>query len=442
MKSPLSLPQYLSAAAVSWCATVVGGWVSFTSVAIPKMMTTTEEEEEFLIDLNTGSWIISILSIGLVAGCLVGGYINQRIGARRIFLYSAPLACLTWVLIAVSPSTMVVLVSRFLSGVLFGVYQATCKVYNAEIAHPDMRGSLGTIISNMYALGSLYTYILGSLIQSWRIIAWLQIIPCFLLGVSVFFVPDSPYWLVERGREEDARTSLKILRGSGYNVEPELVEIINKKRSKEEHGRSVVQTLCSQEFFWPFLRLGSLMMLTQWAGMNVVTAYMVNIFMMSGTSIHPELAPVLVSSIQQLLAMISTLVLRVSPRKPLFLLCSTIIAMAHTCMGTFSYLTMQDTEPGSSYGWVPILCVVSVTASQTIGFMAVVQLLMAESFPTEIRFPSGLNYSSCIKQLFSGVMLLVFVEHLLLSTCLGQPSFILYFLKTLDFMEHSGYMEL
>ena len=395
MKSPLSLPQYLSAVAVSWCATVVGGWVSFTSVAIPKMMTTTEEEE-FLIDLNTGSWIISILSIGLVLGCLVGGYINQRIGARRIFLYSAPLACLTWVLIAVSPSTMVVLVSRFLSGVLFGVYQATCKVYNAEIAHPDMRGSLGTIISNMYALGSLYTYILGSLIQSWRIIAWLQIIPCFLLGVSVFFVPDSPYWLVERGREEDARISLKILRGSGYNVEPELVEIINKKRSKEEHGRSVVQTLCSQEFFWPFLRLGSLMMLTQWAGMNVVTAYMVNIFMMSGTSIHPELAPVLVSSIQQLLAMISTLVLRVSPRKPLFLLCSTIIAMAHTCMGTFSYLTMQDTEPGSSYGWVPILCVVSVTASQTIGFMAVVQLLMAESFPTEIRFPSGLNYSSCI----------------------------------------------
>ena len=127
------------------------------------------------------------------------------------------------------------------------------------------------------------------------------------------------------------------------------------------------------------------MMLTQWAGMNVVTAYMVNIFMMSGTSIQPEIAPVLVSSIQQVLAMISTLVLRVSPRKPLFLLCATIIAGSHTCMGTFSYLTRHDTEPGVSYGWVPILCVVSVTASQTIGFLAVVQLLMAESFPTEIR---------------------------------------------------------
>ena len=93
---------------------------------------------------------------------------------------------------------------------LFGLFQANGKVYNAEIAHKDLRGSLGTVISNMYCLGSLYTYITGYFIHrsvssfdkesfllhlsSWRTVAWLQLLPCALLGVSVYFVPNSPYW--------------------------------------------------------------------------------------------------------------------------------------------------------------------------------------------------------------------------------------------------------
>merc|ERR1719427_324553 len=111
-------------------------------------------------------------------GCFLGGFVNQKIGAKRVFLFSAPLAALTWAMVALSHKIWVIFLSRILSGIVFGVFQANGKVYNAEIAHPDMRGSLGTIIGNMYALGSLYTYILGYFIQSWRIIAWLQIIPC------------------------------------------------------------------------------------------------------------------------------------------------------------------------------------------------------------------------------------------------------------------------
>ena len=69
------------------------------------------------------------------------------------------------------------------------------------------------------------------------------------------------------------------------------------------------------------------MMITQWAGINVITAYMVNIFIMSGSSVDPSLAPILVCCVQQSLATCSTLVLRVSPRKPLFLLCACAIAV-------------------------------------------------------------------------------------------------------------------
>ena len=197
------------------------------------------------------------------------------------------------------------------------MFQANAKVYNAEIAHPDMRGSLGTIIGNMFALGSLFTYLSAYLVTSWRTVAWLQLVPCALLGLAVCFIPNSPFWLVERGREEEARASLTTLRGPHYDVEEELAEIVNKKRAKEVLGRGVLQTLASRVFLRPFFRIGVLMMITQWAGINIISSYMVTIFKDAGSSLHPELAPILVSIVQQTLALVSTGVLRWGPYPPL-----------------------------------------------------------------------------------------------------------------------------
>jgi hypothetical protein len=128
------------------------------------------------------------------------------------------------------------------------------------------------------------------------------------------------------------------------------------------------------------------MVITQSAGINVVSSYMVNIFQDSGISISPEAAPILVSVIQLALSMISTLILRVSPRKPLFLACSFFILLGQLTLGTHSFLTEGlSNEDASSYGWIPVLAVTIVQSMRTVGFMAVIQLLIAESFPTQIR---------------------------------------------------------
>ena len=85
-------------------------------------------------------------------------------------------------------------------------------------------------------------------------VAWLQLVPVCILAISVFFVPDSPYWLVERGREEEARQALLTLRGPHYDIEPEFAQIVNKKHVKEALGRGVAETLCSRVFLAPLLR--------------------------------------------------------------------------------------------------------------------------------------------------------------------------------------------
>ena len=59
---------------------------------------------------------------------------------------------------------------------------------------------------------------------------------------------------MERGREEEARKSLQVLRGPDYDLEGELAEIVAKKRAKELTGKSVGSTLASSTFLRPFLR--------------------------------------------------------------------------------------------------------------------------------------------------------------------------------------------
>jgi len=210
---------------------------------------------------------------------------------------------------------------------------------------------------------------------------------------------------VEKGRDEDARDALLWLRGPNYCVDEELQEIIDKKKEKDRRQAktSIVSVIMSMAFLRPFLRIGMLMLIVQWGGVMVIGAYMVDIFKMSGSSIHHTLAPIIVASIQLGLSIVSAMVLRVAPRKPLFLFTSLGISVAQITMGTYPYLNIGAHNPASanvdpmlvegsaSYGWIPLVCIISVSSFQVIGVMVVIQLLLAESFPTEIRsYASGI----------------------------------------------------
>ena len=116
-------------------------------------------------------------------------------------------------------------------------------------------------------------------------------------------------------------------------------------------------------------------------GMNVINLFMVNIFIQSGSSVDPKLAPILVLILEQILNFCSAFVLRVSPRKLLFLFLASGIAVSLAGLGTYNYFTKDSWD----WGWVPLFCVLAVKSFRNLGFKVVIQLSLAESFPTEIR---------------------------------------------------------
>jgi hypothetical protein len=225
--------------------------------------------------------------------------------------------------------------------------------------------------------------------------------PSVLFFVLSLFIPNSPYWLVQVDREDEARTALQWLRGGGYEVGPELDEIVEKKRQNDatkkeddkkgvaEAGRRLLDVIKSAAF----LRISVLMSLSEWSGVNVLGQYMVIIFEASGTTIlEPTSAPILVASVRVALAVTSTFVLRYSPRKPLLIGSAMVICASHCAMAAF-LSAKAGHEAGQSldaylatFGCVPLAALTLIQAAQTIGFLAVLHFnLQAESFPTEVR---------------------------------------------------------
>ncbi|TRY71827.1 hypothetical protein TCAL_01072 [Tigriopus californicus] len=396
--------QVFATLSISVTGFCTGTYHSFSAVVIPKIKRPLDEGG-WNISLEQGSWIASLFFIGTIVGSLLGGTFNQAIGAKRVINLVSPFIFVAWILATLAHSVEFLYVSRILLGTCYGIFLAVVKVYTAEITHPDFRGVTSAFYSVQLSTGLLYGFLLGYFLEDWRLVTAFMALPSLALFFLSLFIPDSPYWLVEKNQCEKARKELKRLRGSRSNYEAEFHEILTRKREKDtldneeqsDSGMRWISVGRSSRFWKPFLKIGVLMCLSELAGMNVLAQYMVIVFDESGSSVAPELAPIIVASVRLGIACISTVVLRYSPRKPLFLLCCVVICLSYVAMGSFTYLKSdldEHTSIGfiSAFGWIPLTCLVAIQGSQTIGFLSIIHFnLQAESFSTEIRsFGCGL----------------------------------------------------
>lgn len=119
--------------------------------------------------------------------------------------------CIGWALIATSDNFLQMFIGRILTGLGCAIGTSPAIVYITEVARPDLRGSLISSAPTIASLGMVLAYTKGAFL-SWRIVAWTSfgytLVPAILIQI---FVPESPVWLVSKGRIEDAAKSLKFL---------------------------------------------------------------------------------------------------------------------------------------------------------------------------------------------------------------------------------------
>ena len=174
--------------------------------------------------------------------------------------------------------------------------------YISETVHPKIRGSLATMPAFMIATGLLLAWIFGYFL-TWRMTAYLLMIPPMLLAILIIPLPESPYWLVEHNNTKAAKKSLQFFRGKHYDITEEFNEIqwkheLKKNQNKQKSWKFVIQRMFSMAFFKPFSCVGILHMMNTLLGFNPLLTYTIEILDEAGSNIDPHMGLIIIGSIR------------------------------------------------------------------------------------------------------------------------------------------------
>ncbi|KAF9875391.1 maltose permease [Colletotrichum karsti] len=230
-------------------------------------------------------------TVGVFLAAYTTGFISDIIGRRLVVLLGC-VFCIAGILVqGFSNSIMMLFGGKLISTVGFGLGHTLGPVYVAEIAPDSLRGVCLILINTMIVLGQWSCALIGyagSFISSdwgWRIPVFTQLVPPVLLIVlGGILLPESPSWLLMKGRRDEAAKSLRRFNGPKHDVEETLAimeSTLEKEQELNHKGASYLEC-----FKGPNLRRTTIVVVVllaqQLAGSNFVASYLPYYFTIAG----------------------------------------------------------------------------------------------------------------------------------------------------------------
>ncbi|SEW30904.1 sugar porter family MFS transporter [Natrinema salifodinae] len=329
--------------------------------------------------------IVSGAMAGAIVGAALGGRLADRLGRRRLILVGAVIFFAGSLLMTIAPTVEILIVGRVLDGLGIGFASVVGPLYISEIAPPKIRGSLVTFNQIMITGGIFVSYLtnyaLASLIVdaelSWRLMLGVGMVPALVLLVGIHFLPESPRWLVERDREQRARSVLGRIR-NGTDIDAEVREIKRVAAIEEDGFRELLKP-----WIRPVMIVGlGLAIFQQATGINAVVYYAPTILEASGYSDTAAIFGTIgVGAINVGLSIVAALLLDRVGRRPLLLVGLVGMFVTLAVLGGAYYL------PGMSglIGPIAVASLMLFVAGHALSLGPVFWLLISEIYPLNVR---------------------------------------------------------
>ncbi len=339
-------------------------------------------------DLNTNAFldglIVSSLLLGAMAGAGTAGPLSDRLGRRNLILMAAITFSIGAIGAALAPSVAVLVVFRIVLGLAVGAAALIVPLYLSEIAPTEIRGAISSLNQLMIVVGILVAYIVNALLASsgaWRLMLGLAVIPSVVLLIGMYFMPETPRWLVSRDRDEEARDVLRRTRDDEA-AERELREI-KEVESDEEGGLSELRS----SWVRPALIVAiGLAVFQQIIGINTIIYYapttLTNVGYSAASAIYANVGIGVLNVLMTLLAI--RLIDRVG-RKPLLLGGLVGMVLTLTVLGLSSLLLPQPTNPSDPGAIITLVCLAVFIASFAATWGPTVWVMLPEVLPLKIR---------------------------------------------------------
>lgn len=236
---------------------------------------------EFAMTTAVQSQIVSVLILGAMGAIVLAGPILDRFGRKKGLFIAGIFYLIGSFLSLLANSILQIIVARIFSGIGVGVASITIPLYLAEISKPKIRGAVISFYQLSVTVGILLSYLVNfgfSATENWRGSFFVGFLFSALGFVGVFFIPESPHWLLLRKRSKEAAEVLKILR-AGEDTNKIIEEIV---LGAKKVGKIAFSSFFRKGLLGAFVFGGLLACFQQITGINSVIYYAPTIFQKIG----------------------------------------------------------------------------------------------------------------------------------------------------------------
>lgn len=329
----------------------------------------------------------SLLHVGAMIGSLMGGGLNIYLGQRVTLLLAMPFSLALWLGMSFTSTVWVLQLMRAFLGMTQGFIGAASANYLAEVTQSELRGRLMSFLDIGRQSGILLVYIVGSIELTWRdvmlVCGCVTTLPTF---VGLLFLPNSPRWLVTRGRHDEAYDALVFLRGPDHNSKLELQTIVdhfNQATANKPSTADQLKQMREPTIFYRLIFMGVLTVLLQFTGNVPIVTYVVPIFQAANSQLNSYASAVSIASLRVAGTVAFMLVVERMGRRTLLVTSSLACTATLLLLGVYFLLQNMGIDV-TSISWLPLVSLL-VYMPFVVAIQAVVAILRSEIYPTSLR---------------------------------------------------------
>ena len=400
----------------------------------------------FQLDALQQGWYVGCALVGSIVGVLFAGILSDKLGRKLTMVISAVLFSTSALGCALSADFTQLVIYRIIGGVGIGVVSIVSPLYISEVAVAQYRGRLVSLYQLAVTVGFLGAYLVNYqllawaesgtqlsvdwlnkvfITEVWRGMLGMETLPAILFFIIIFFIPESPRWLIVRGKELKAVNILEKIYNSITEAKSQLKET---KSVLTSETRSEWSLLMKPGIFKAVIIGVCIAILGQFMGVNAVLYYGPSIFENAGLSGGDSLFyQVLVGLVNTLTTVLALVIIDKVGRKKLVYYGVSGMVLSLVLIGLY-FLFGDSLGVSSLFLLVFFLFYVFCCA---VSICAVVFVLLSEMYPTKVR---GLAMSIAGFALWIGTYLIGQLTPWMLQNLTPAGTFFLFAVMCVPYM--------
>ncbi|CAH0731693.1 unnamed protein product, partial [Brenthis ino] len=392
----------LLTASVALNITAHGCVIGFSAVLIPALR---RPESHIQVTPSQESWIASIIGFALIVGNFIITPLMDTIGRKKSHLLTILPIFIGWYLLLLVNSVAGLIAARFLQGVAMGMLGPLGSIIIGEMTDPRNRGAFLTSVSLSLTMGVMTTHALGIYFSWQQNVLICSFITFTSLVLIIYYNPESPSWLIAKGRYEEGEEIFFWLRGRDSVQEAELENMIaaqkmQRKSSLIEEKQSLKvkvkgffsylrNTSKKPEFYKPIIIMSMLYTMFQFAGINVISSYAMDIIhKVVGPQANAKFIMVMLDVERVICNILAVFLMKTLKRRTLLFSSGAVCVLSYIGKSFYVYAKQNDMLPYDNE-WIPLLLIGIYMCSLTIGISSIPFAISGEIFPLEYRGLGG-----------------------------------------------------